>query len=86
MSKSHKAPKTLALIVSVNDALRSNRMTNEDLRAELNRYLPKCRQIQATHAGITKLNRWLNPTGAQWCEPRAEIALALQEWLETKKK
>lgn len=76
---------TLQLIVSVNETLRYWRMTNNDLRVELNRYLPKCRQIKDDHAGITKLNRWLNPTGMSWCEPKGEIVLALQKVLESKK-
>lgn len=86
MDNSHKAPLTLELIVNVNHALSRLTMTRNALREQLNKFLPSKRQIKDNHAGTVKLNRWLNPTGKEWCEPRGEIVLALKKWLESNKK
>lgn len=83
---SHKAPLTLKLIVRVNEILMSRGKTREALRVELNKFLPPKRQIKGDHSGLVKLNRWLNPTGNDWSEPRSEIALALSKWLDSKEK
>jgi hypothetical protein len=57
-------------------------MTREDLINELNKFLCPERRIKSNHSGIVAVNRWLNPTGRAWSEPRSEISLALQKWLD----
>jgi len=76
-----KAPMTFALIVEVNQALSSRGLTREGFRDILNDYLPPGRRIKSTHSGTVQLNRWLNPTGNQCIEPKAEIALAMKKAL-----
>lgn len=83
---SHPAPLTLELIVEVNAIVTRNNLTTRTFMAELNKFLPSRRQIQDTHPGTSKLNRWLNPTGKNWCEPLGEIVLAMQKWVQSKKK
>lgn len=75
-----KAPKTVALL----DELATLRMrrgwTYDDLRIKLNRFLAK--EIPETEAGRMQLLRWLGTYKNTWCEPRAEIILAVQSLLE----
>lgn len=81
----HRAPMTLALICEVNDTLRVLSLTREALRVELNKILCDRKKIKGNHSGIVKLNRWLNPTSDDWVEPKAEIALALNKFIQSKK-
>lgn len=81
---SHPSPLTLQLLVDLNEMLVRLNMTNEQFRVELNKFLPRKRQITGTHAGASKLNRWLNPTSRNWSEPQSEIALAFQKFLQSK--
>lgn len=73
---------TLELIVRIKETLSSRCMTNKEFRVILNKHLPASRQIEDDHSGTVKLNRWLNPAGAQWPEPYGEIVLAMQKSLE----
>lgn len=79
---SHKAPLTLALMVRVEQLRKELSISIHEFRVFLNQHLPPKRQIKDNHAGTTKLYRWLNPTGSDWCEPRAEVALAMKVFVE----
>lgn len=82
MSKApNSAPLTLSIIVQLNQAMSLRGLTREDLRVMVNKYLPESRQVRGTHAGIVKLNRWMNPDGSNWPEPQSEISLAFQKVL-----
>lgn len=83
---SHKAPLTLALMVRVEQLRKERGLNIHSFRIFLNKQLPPKRQIKDNHAGTTKLYRWLNPTGRDWCEPRAEVALAMQKFVEESEK
>lgn len=59
-------------------------MTREKFIEELNEYLCSKRKLPQTHSGLVQINRWLDPTGNNWSEPKSEISLAFAAWLEAK--
>jgi hypothetical protein len=77
--KIHRAPLTLAVILDVKSLMRDADLTLEQYREVINKFLPAPKHIEPGHAGIVKLNRWLNPSSSGWQEPRAEIILAMQK-------
>lgn len=81
----HRAPLTLEVVLQVLEILSRRKLTREDFRVELNKLLPEKRHIPATHAGIVRLNRWLNPTSKDWPEPYGEITLAMKKYAENEK-
>lgn len=78
----HRAPITLELVLNIKSALTSRGLSREEFIKVLNEFLPETRRIKSNHSGVVQLNRWLNPTGERWVEPRAEIAFAMQKALE----
>lgn len=80
--KAHRAPLTLAIILDVKAMIRDADMKVDEYREVLNKYLSEPKHIEPGHAGVVKLNRWLNPSSSGWQEPRAEIILAMQKTLK----
>lgn len=81
----HHAPETLAVIIELKRLMYQLGMNQETLRKEMNKFLPRVRQIEPTHSGIVQISRWLDPTGGAWSEPKSEIILAFQKVIDLKK-
>jgi hypothetical protein len=81
----HPAPATLETILNLKKVMAEHGMKQEDVRVEMNKHLPVSRQVKPNHSGAVQLSRWLNPTGNDWSEPKAEIILAFQKVVESKK-
>lgn len=77
-----RAPETFALIRRVNQILTSRGLTREGFREELNELLTPARRLKENHSGLVQIVRWLDPTNANWSEPKGEIVLAMKKFVE----
>lgn len=77
-----RAPKTLEVIGQVNSILTRLGLTREEFLLELNRYLTQKRKLKEKHSGLVQVTRWLDPTSPNWSEPKGEVVIAMQEFVQ----
>lgn len=63
-------------------AMSKRGILKKDLPAYLNRHLSDEDSIPSNRSGVVQVSRWLNTESDKWISPRANVVLAMQEFLK----